>query len=97
VEESSSTSLIVLSTSHVDNPRILPTVQSGDPTAVTPTIPTSSKTVPKGIYVAGQAERKPRKKPTVLSLTSTPNIEEVKAKSSPPPVPTKKRERFRKH
>lgn len=45
--------------------------------------------VPKGIYVAGQGKRKPRKKPTVLVLTSTPNIEEAKAKSAPPPVPNK--------
>ncbi|KAK9889336.1 hypothetical protein WA026_004611 [Henosepilachna vigintioctopunctata] len=47
--------------------------------------------VSKGIYVTGQGERKPRKKPTVLLLTSTPNIKEAKAKSAPPPVTKKTR------
>jgi len=42
--------------------------------------------VPKGIYVAGQGVRKTRKKSTVLLLTSTPNIEEAKAKCAPPPL-----------
>ncbi|KAH9642823.1 hypothetical protein HF086_012317 [Spodoptera exigua] len=37
--------------------------------------------VPIGTYVAGQGKRK-RKKPTILVLTSTPNIEEAKAKSN---------------
>ncbi|KAK9873490.1 hypothetical protein WA026_022902 [Henosepilachna vigintioctopunctata] len=43
----------------------------------------------EGIYVTGQGKRKPRKKPTVLLITSTPNIEEAKAKPAPPPVPKK--------
>lgn len=105
VEAGSSTSLIFASTSAADNPRPLSVVQSRDTATAIPTTPTSSKLilqemninvpvsvlspVPKGIYVAGQGKRKPRKKPTVLVLTSTPNIEEAKAKSAPPPVPKK--------
>ncbi|KAK9872963.1 hypothetical protein WA026_020311 [Henosepilachna vigintioctopunctata] len=40
------------------------------------------KAIEKGI-------REPRQKPTGLLLTSTPNIEEAKAKSAPPPDPKK--------
>ncbi|CAK1580949.1 unnamed protein product [Parnassius mnemosyne] len=96
VEAGSSTSLIIASTSATDNPRPLSVVQSRDTATAIPTTPTSSKLilqeispVPKGIYVAVQGKRKPRKKPTVLVLISTPNIEEAKAKSAPPPFAKK--------
>ncbi|KAK9875235.1 hypothetical protein WA026_007630 [Henosepilachna vigintioctopunctata] len=106
VAESSSTSLIIASTSAANNPRPLTAAQYRDIVTAIPTTPTSSKMilqdmyinvpirvltpVPKGIYVAGQGNRKPHKKLTVLLLVSTPNIEEAKAKSTPPPVPNKK-------
>ncbi|KAH9630861.1 hypothetical protein HF086_014602 [Spodoptera exigua] len=105
VEAGSSTSLIIASTSAADNPLPLSVAQSRDTATAIPTSPTSSKLilqnmninvpvsvlspVPIGTYVAGQGKRKPRKKPTILVLTSTPNIEEAKAKSAPPPVPKK--------
>ncbi|KAF9407648.1 hypothetical protein HW555_012402 [Spodoptera exigua] len=105
VEAGSSTSLIIASTSAADNPLPLSVAQSRDTATAIPTTPTSSKLilqdmninvpvsvlspVPIGTYVAGQGKRKPRKKPTILVLTSTPNIEEAKAKSAPPPVPKK--------
>ncbi|CAG5041985.1 unnamed protein product [Parnassius apollo] len=75
VEAGSSTSLIIASTSAADNPRPISVVQSRDTATAIPTTPTSSKlilqeisSVPKGIYVAGQGKRKPRKKPTVFML-----------------------------
>ncbi|KAK9883271.1 hypothetical protein WA026_001454 [Henosepilachna vigintioctopunctata] len=105
VAESISTSLIIANTSAADNPRPLSAAQSRDRVTAIPMTPTSYKMilqdmnsnvpiimpspVPKGIYVAGQGKRKPRKKLTVLLSTSTPNIEEAKAKSAPPPVPKK--------
>ncbi|KAK9879689.1 hypothetical protein WA026_006749 [Henosepilachna vigintioctopunctata] len=112
VAESSSTSLIIASTSAADNPRPLSADQSRDIVTAIPTTATSSKMilqdmninfpisvlspVPKGIYVTGQGERKPRKKRTVLLLTSTPNIEEAKAKSAHPPVPKKNKRKVTK-
>ncbi|KAK9879290.1 hypothetical protein WA026_004141 [Henosepilachna vigintioctopunctata] len=105
VVESTTTSLIIASTSAADNPCPLSVAQSRDIVTSIPTTPTSSKMilqdvninvpisvlspVPKRIYVSGQGERKLHKKPTVLLLTSTPNIEETEAKSALPSVPKK--------
>ncbi|VVC99198.1 unnamed protein product [Leptidea sinapis] len=101
----SSTSLVIASTSAAYNPSPVSVAESTGSVTAGPMIPTSSRIlqdvninvpvcvlspVPKGIYVTGQGKRKPRKKPSVLLLTSMPNIEETKAKCAPLPPPNKK-------
>ncbi|VVC99251.1 unnamed protein product [Leptidea sinapis] len=93
------TSLVIASTSAADKPSPVSVAESTGSVTAGPMIPTSSRilqdmniNVPVSVLspVPKGRKQEPRKKPSVLLLTSTPNIEETKAKSALLPPPKKK-------
>lgn len=51
---------------------------------------------PSGKYITGQGKRKPKTRKTHLILTSTPNMEDIKARLAPKNPPEKKKKNIKK-